>query len=473
MEHVVEEESEIISREHQIFAEYPVPKAVAAMVIPTIISQIITVIYNLADTWYVGLTGNAAAVAAISLCLPVYNIMTAFGNLFGIGGSSVIARSLGNGEQKRAQTAFSLAVRGAFAAAAVYAALLLVFARPFLLQIGGDADSIAYAVWYTRVTMVIGGIPTILSAVFAHLIRSTGQSKTASFGITLGAVLNMVLDPLFMFVILPKGNEVLGAAIATALSNVAAMLYFIVYIFRSRKNGMFRLALEKGSKIGWVLSDILKCGIPSFFLLAAGQVSNFFLNGMIADMGASAAMAGIGVVRKIDSLAYAVNQGITQGMLPIVAYCYASRRFFRMKSVVVFSSVCTLSFSILCSIGSYVFAPWLIGFFINDALTIFYGTKFLRILCIAVSVYPVLFVIIAVFQAVGESVKPFLLSLLHKGSLDIVLFFVIRKFFGVEYILWASPVMAAAALAVGIIMAARLFRQLQDMNCFRFSQQIP
>lgn len=462
MENKIEEESEIVARERKIFAEYPVPKAVAAMVVPTIISQIITVIYNLADTWYVGLTGNAAAVAAISLCLPVYNIMTAFGNLFGIGGSSVMARALGTGQTKRAQTAFSLAVRGAFIAAASYALLLLLFARPFLMCIGGDAASIDYAVWYTRVTMVIGGIPTILSAVFAHLIRSTGQSKTASFGITLGAVLNMVLDPLFMFVLLPRGNEVLGAAIATAISNAASMFYFMVYLLRGKENEIFRFALEKGMEIGNTQLDIFKCGIPSFFLLAAGQISNFFLNGMIAEMGASAAVAGIGVVRKIDSLAYAVNQGITQGMLPIVAYCYASRRVFRMKSVVAFSSVCTLSFSVLCSIGSYLFAPQLIGFFINDGDTIFYGTRFLRILCIAVSIYPVLFVIIAVFQAVGQSIKPFLLSLLHKGSLDIVLFFVIRKCFRLEYILWASPIMAAVALLAGIALMGRWFKTMKE-----------
>ena len=208
--------------------------------------------------------------------------------------------------------------------------------------------------------------------------------------------------------------------------------------------------------------DIMKSGIPSFFLLAAGQISNFFLNGMIADMGASAAVAGIGVVRKIDSLAYAVNQGITQGMLPIVAYCYASKRTSRMKSVVAFSSVCTLSFSLLCSIVSYIFAPQLIRFFINDANTIAYGSSFLRVLCIAVSIYPILFVIIAVFQAVGEGGEPFFLSLLHKGSLDIVLFFVIRKLFGLEYILWASPVMAAVALMAGIVMVSKLFRRLQN-----------
>lgn len=453
------EESETLSREREVFEKYSVPKAVAAMAIPTVISQVITVIYNLADTWYVGLTGNASAVAAISLCLPVYNIMTAFANLFGIGGASVIARALGDDHRHRAQRAFTLSIRGALIAAAAYSLLLGIFARPFLMMIGGDDSSIDYAVSYTWVTMVIGGIPTVLSAVFAHLIRSTGQSKTASLGITIGAVLNMVLDPLFMFVLLPKGNEVLGAAIATAISNTASMSYFFVYILKIH-NSLFHFRLESKRSVRITTLDILKSGLPSFFLLAAGQISNFFLNGMIADMGASAAVAGIGVVRKIDSLAYAVNQGITQGMLPIVAYCYAAKNHKRMKSVIGFSTVCTVGFSLISSVCAFAFAPYLIEFFINDSVTVFYGTKFLRILCIAVAIYPALFVIIAVFQAAGQSIKPFLLSLLHKGSVDIVLFFVIRQLFGTEYILWASPIMALIALSTAGVMLWRWLRKL-------------
>lgn len=459
-----EEESELALREKRIYADMPIPKAVATMIVPTIISQIITVIYNLADTWYVGLTNNAAAVAAISLCLPVYNIMTAIANLFGIGGASVITRAVGEGHHHRARLAFVLSIRGALIAAAGYCLLLGLVARPFLLAIGGDADSIDLAVRYTMITIVIGGIPTVLSAVLAHLIRCTGRSGAAGFGITLGAVLNMVLDPLFMFVLLPDGQEVVGAAIATAMSNAVALVYFIVYLLRHKEVPIFRFTLEEHGSVRATACDILRSGIPSFIILAAGQISNFFLNGMIADMGASAAVAGIGVVRKIDSLAYAINQGITQGMLPIVAYCYSSRRIRRMKSVVGFSAMLTVVFSLLCSLCSYIFAPQLIAFFIRDADTIFYGAKFLRVLCIAVAIYPLLFVIIAVFQAVGKGAKPFLLSLLHKGSLDIVLFFVIRKAFGLEYILWASPIMAAVALIVGIALALRLFRSLHPKS---------
>ncbi len=464
MENAVEAESEIELREKKIYADMPVPKAVATMIIPTIVSQIITVIYNLADTWYVGLTNNAAAVAAISLCLPVYNIMTAIANLFGIGGASVITRAIGEGHRHRARRAFVLSVRGALIMAAAYCLLLGLISRPFLLAIGGDADSIDYAVRYTTITMVIGGIPTILSAVFAHLIRSTGQSKVASFGITLGAILNMGLDPLFMFVLLPSGQEVVGAAIATAISNAAAMVYFIVYLLCHKEVSIFRFTLENHKSVRVTTWDIMKSGMPSFCLLAAGQISNLVLNGMIGDMGASAAVAGVGVVRKIDSLAYAVNQGITQGMLPIVAYCYSSRRIKRMKAVVGFSAMLTITFSLLCSLCSYLFAPTLIEFFIKDAETVYYGAKFLRVLCIAVAIYPLLFVIIAVFQAVGEGLKPFLLSLVHKGSFDIALFFIIRKVFGLEYILWATPIMALVALLVGIVMILRMFKLMPLKN---------
>ena len=187
--------------------------------------------------------------------------------------------------------------------------------------------------------------------------------------------------------------------------------------------------------------------------------SNCFLNGMIATMGSSAAVAGIGITRKLDSVAYAVNQGITQGMLPIVSYCYAAGRQERMRKVIRFSAVCTMSFSLVWSLISWFFAPEMIGLFIRDADTVFYGAQFLRVLCISVAIYPLLFVIITVFQAVGDSAKPFVLSLLHKGSLDIVLYFVIRHFFGVEYILWSSVIMDIIALSLSLILYKKRFSQ--------------
>lgn len=454
-------QAESLSREERMFSQMPIPKAVGAMVVPTIISQLITVVYNLADTWFVGLTGSNAAVAAVSLCLPLYSLLTAFSNLFGIGGASVIARAMGMHNLSRARRAFSLSVRGALAAACAYSLLMLLCARPLLMLIGGDDSNIGHALTYAHVTITLGGIPTVLSAVFAHLIRATGKSREASFGITMGAVLNLILDPLFMFLLLPPGNEVLGAAIATAISNVVSMVYFLLQLRRHTESGIFRFSLRPEDRAEKPLADILRSGAPSFCLIGMSMFSNCFLNGMLSDMGQSASVAGIGIVRKIDSVAFAVNQGISQGMLPIVAYCFSARLHSRMKKVIFYCAGCTMAFSLLWSTASYLFAPELVGFFIRDADTVYYGARFLRILCFSVAIYPALFVIISVFQAMGKSVTPFLLSLLHKGSLDIVLFFVIRHFWGLEHILWAAPIMDTLSLVLGLLLFLRHLRMLQ------------
>lgn len=448
----------------RIFEEYPVDKALSAMVMPTIISQLILVVYNLADTWYVGRTGNADAVAAVSLCLPVYTILSAISNLFGIGGASAAARSLGIGNKARARQAFSISFYAGLLVSISYAVLIHVFCRPLLLLIGGDSGDIDYAVSYLEWTTVIGAIPTILSPTLAHMIRASGKPKTASFGMVFGAMLNIVLDPLFMFVLLPHGREVAGAAIATMISNTVSLFYFLIYISRNMENNIysFRLCRSRGSYA--IFRDVFFSGIPGFCMQTFAMFSNCFLNSMLSAMG-SEAVAGIGIVRKIDQIAFAVNQGITQGMLPLVAYCYSSGLHKRMKHIIFCSAVSTFAFSLLCMCLSLLFAPELVAVFIRDDATIRYGAEFLRVICLAIPVYSITFVIIAVFQAAGRGTEPFVLTLIRKGSIDIVLMFVIRAAFGVSYITLASPITEVIALCIGLAMLFRFLKHLRDSVC--------
>lgn len=215
-----------------LFESAPVLEAVVKLAFPTVIGQIILVVYNMADTFFISLTGSDAMISAVTVCMPAFMVLSAVSNLFGIGGASVLARALGAQRTDRAQKAFFRTVTGALCAAAGYSLILIAAARPLLLRIGGDADSIGYAMTYTWITVILGGIPTILSSTLAHLIRATGRPKISSCGITMGAVLNMILDPLFMFVWLPRGHEVAGAAIATALSNVVSVLFFLIFLLR-------------------------------------------------------------------------------------------------------------------------------------------------------------------------------------------------------------------------------------------------
>ncbi|MCM1192328.1 MAG: MATE family efflux transporter [Acetatifactor muris] len=220
----------------------------------------------------------------------------------------------------RAKRVLKLSLVGAFCIAVCYAIFMTVCRHPLLLLIGGDAGTIGYAESYVFWTIMVGGIPTIMAPVCGHLIRAMGHPRQASFGMILGALLNIGFDPLFMFVLFPRGNEVMGAAIVTALFNCLSLVYYVI-LFCVHK------ILEKahGSQggTGELILEIIKGGIPSFFMVALAMVSNCFLNSMISTLG-SEAVAGLGIVRKIDQLAYAVNQGITQGMLPLAAYCYAS-----------------------------------------------------------------------------------------------------------------------------------------------------
>ena len=189
-----------LRKETEIFENYSIPKAVAALALPTVITQIITIFYNFADTWYVGLTNNSAAIAALSVCMPIYVLMAAIANLFGIGASSVITRSLGARMPEKARRAFSFAFWGGIVVSILYSVIILLFRSELAYLIGGDADSFDFIQKYMFWTMIIGWLPTVLYSLVGHLISSVGASKQASFGMSLGAVMNIILDPIFMFI---------------------------------------------------------------------------------------------------------------------------------------------------------------------------------------------------------------------------------------------------------------------------------
>lgn len=449
------------AKDKEIFENYPISKAIAVMAVPTIVSQLIHVVYNLSDTWFVGLSKDPNAVAAISLILPIYNLMTGFANLFGIGGAAVVARSLGYGDKDKAKRAFSSAIWAAIIVAIVYSVFIGIFGRRILLLIGADSSNIMYAYRYSIISIVIGAIPTIVSAAIASLIRSTGASKVASIGLTTGAISNIILDPLFMFVLLPRGNEVIGAAIATTLSNIISLVYFVIYLYRHRDYEIYNanIAYLKGSSV--IVKETVRCGLPSFLILGMAMFSNCFLNNITSSYGSSYAIAGLGVTRKIDSLGYSFINGVTQGVLPIMSYCYAAKRFDRMKKTILYSIIIVLTFSLTNLLVCTLAAPSLIGFFIDNPQTIVYGAKYLRILSVSIPIYSVTFVIIAVLQSVGRSRPAMALTLIRKGTLDVICFYIIKNLWGAGEILYASPIVECVAVTTALIMLFILLNKIK------------
>lgn len=449
-----------LSRESAaLFETAPIPSAVFALAVPTIITQLINIIYNFADTWYVGRTGNAAMVAALSVCMPVFILLSAVANLFGIGGASVISRAMGRKDTHYARKAFAFCFFAGLAAAAAYALLILLLRSRLIFMIGGNEESYAYINDYMFWTMILGAVPTVGNVLCGHLVRSVGAAREAGFGMSMGGVLNIILDPLFMFVILPPGNEVTGAAIATCLSNLAAFVYFLLYLRRHRLHPILTMSVSDFTMEEGIPGSVISIGIPAALSTTLAMLSNITANALVSEFG-SAAVAGMGVAKKINMLAFNTTMGLTQGVLPLLGYNYGSGNFQRLKKAIVFTGVVGLSFNCLCTLVFRGFAPGLVSFFIAEENSVRFGSSFLRIIALATPLASLSYLTNTVFQASGRRISSFILSILRKGCMDIPLMFLFRFLWGMYGIVWATPIAEIASLAVAAVLVRLMLRDL-------------
>ena len=264
-------------QKRNLFENWDVTRAVFYLAFPTVVGQIILVIYNMADTFFVGMAGSDAMLTSVTVCMPAFMFLSAISNLFGIGGASVISRSLGAQDREQVHLSAAFAFWGCLLLTAAYAVLAYLVRDYYIDLLGGtNAQVHRNAVSYLTCTVVLGGIPTAMSALLSHLIRAEGRSFQASIGIALGGVFNIVLDPLFMFVILPPGNEALGAAIATMLSNVIALLYFAaVYLFiKIRKRSALSLRPDRKMLHTQVRWPVLSAGLPACMMTLMENIEN-------------------------------------------------------------------------------------------------------------------------------------------------------------------------------------------------------
>ena len=446
----------------ELFARMPVSRAVIALVIPTIVSQIITVIYNMADTFFIGQMNDPNQVAAATLAMPPFVMLTGIANLFGIGGASLISRSLGVGDREKAKRCAAFSIWTAVAVALLYG-LGMYLLRPVVFPIlGTDASTYGYCSDYVLWTIAVGGVPTVASACLAHLVRAEGYSREASVGVALGGVLNILLDPIFIF---PLGLGVTGAAMATMLSNVAATVYFVLLLRRNRAQTVIRFTPRNYTWRQEIPKEILLVGFPSFLMMLMGTVSNMVLNRMVVSYS-NQAIAGMGIAKKIDMLAFAIANGMTQGVLPLIGYNYAARNGARMKSVARTAFAYSLAVATVGAVLLFTCAVPVVRFFLDDAVTISYGQHFLRIICITCPAISVTMMVISIFQATGQKTRPMVLSLLRKGSVDVVFMFVMNAAAGADGIPWATTIADCIAMAVALLLFLPYWRRLtRSMAC--------
>ena len=441
----------------QLFEEMPVLKAVVALEVPTVISQLITVIYNMADTFFIGQVGDPNQVAAASICLPLFMLLTGMANLFGIGGASLISRSLGTGDQEHARRASAFSLWGAGVVALAYG-LLIGACRSFLFPlVGADKATYEFCCRYAFWVIVIGAVPTVLSAVFAHLVRAEGYSRQASFGVALGGILNIILDPIFISVL---HLEIVGAAIATLLSNLAAVAYFLLLIRRKKNQLVLSLRPQDVTLKHGIPSEVLLVGLPSAIMNISGVLSNICMNRLMESYG-NEAVAGIGIAKKVDVLNYAIATGMSQGVIPLIGYNYSAKNYKRMMSAVRTTFILSITVAVLGTVFLLTGAQFIVRAFIDDPQTVQYGSQFQRIICLTGPCIPVSMVIIATFQAVGKKVLPLILSMLRKGAVDIPAMFLMNRLVGITGIVWATPIADVVSMVAAILCFIPFWRDLR------------
>ena len=434
-----------------IFESMPVPEAVRTMALPTVISQLIVLIYNMADTFYLGRTNNPFMVAGVSLILPVFNICLSLAGLSGIGGGALVSRLLGAGEPEEAEKVSAFSIHLAVATTAFFSIAMLLFMNPILGLLGASGNTLSYARQYSFCVIVLGGVPTVLSNVMANLLRSVGESGKAGFGIAMGGILNIILDPLFMFVLFPAGREVLGVGVATLISNCCACLFFIITILQLGQKTVLRFGISRGRPQKGTgqaphtggfprpenVRSVFTVGIPSSVATLLFDIDYIVIDKLMSGYG-DIALAAIGIVLKAERLPLNTGIGICQGMMPLVAYNYSSGDRKRMFSIIRFSLIAGLTVGAL-SVAMYeISAGAIMRLFIADPETVRLGTDFLRIRSLATPLMFMSFFTVYTFQGFGRGERSLFLGVMRWAAFNIPMLFILNHFIGMYGIVWSQ-----------------------------------
>ena len=438
----------------ELFETMPIRRAAMTLVIPTVISQLVMLVYNMADTWYIGQTGDAYQVAAVTVTYPIFMMMNALANLFGIGGSSLLSRMLGGGEQKKTGVIAAFSLWAAGGVTLCYSLLCLFFDLQFLTLLGTDAGTLPYAQDYLFWTVVIGGLPTVLNMVLANIVRAQGDARISSIGMSIGGVLNMVMDPVFIFLM---GMGVAGAALSTCLSNTVSLIFLLIHVVRHRKDSLVVIPLFP-KRVAWKTQrDIYSIGTPAALQILLAAVSNAVLLRLMSGYPV-AATSGMGVMQKVESIPFQAIMGISSGVLPLIAYNFASGNRERMHKAVRFALTRGIVCAVICFMLCEAFAPVIVRFFVDDVSSVQYGAEFVRLRTLALPFITVEFMLIAVFQGIGGAKQAFFLSLFRKGILDLPLMALFNLLLPMYGLMLVQPIMECC----GAIIAVMLYKKLQN-----------
>ncbi len=431
----------------EVFETMNVPKALSIIALPTIVSQIIVLVYNIADTWFIGRTNNPYMVGASSLVLTVFMATAAIANLFGVGGGTLVVRLLGAKKEDDARKVASHTVLMAAVAALLFALLCLVFMDSILRFLGASENTYGYARQYFLIAVIAGAIPTVETMAMSMVLRNVGYSREAGFGVGMGGVLNILLDPLFMFVILPDGYQVLGAAIATFISNIVSFVYFIVIFHKVRNETVLQIP-RRYERLGKELAGSLySVGITAFIGVIVFDLVNVAINRLAVSHG-DISLAAMGIVLKVERLPMNIGMGICLGMVPLVGYNYSAKNFDRMDRFFSAARLGVIIVTFACAVLFWIFAEPVVKAFIKDGETVSLGIKYLRGRCFSIPFMILGHHISSFMQAVGKGKTSLLLCFIRHMVFCVPTLIIMNSILGINGLAWGQTIADILAIIV-------------------------
>ncbi len=441
------------SNDLDIFRSMPVGRAVLKNAIPAMAAMLMVLVYNLADTFFIGQTHNDILVAAVSLATPVFLIFMAVGSIFGIGGTSVISRALGQGRREYARQVCSFCMWSCVVVGVALSALFLLGMEQILALVRASADTWEPTKTYLTIVAFCGPFVLIANC-YNNILRAEGQSTRAMMGQVIGNLTNVVLDPLM---ILTFGWGIAGAAIATVLGNVVGAGYYILYFLRG--SSTLSVSPRDFRARGGVCTGVLAIGIPASLGSLLMSVSQIVVNGRMAGYG-DMALAGIGVAMKATMITGMLCIGFGQGVQPLLGYCVGAGLKERFEKVMRFSLWFALALSAAMTAACYLLTDQIVGAFLTDSAAYAYAVQFVHILLTTSILFGIFYVFANALQAMGAATAALVVNLSRQGFIYIPALFLLELLLGAQGLAWAQPVADVLSTLLVAGLYARNVRRL-------------
>lgn len=430
-----------------------VSKAVAKMAIPSVISSLVTVVYNMADTFFVGQTGDALQVAAVSLTNPIFILFMAFANMFGMGGSAAASMALGQKNEKRVRQVSAFVTYASLIVGVLFAVILLVFTGPILSLFGADAQTYEYARGYT-VYVAVGAPFIIWSAAASFVVRAEGASREAMIGNMIGTIANIVLDPIF---ISGFGMGAAGAAIATTIGNLMASAYYLWYFLRRSK--VMSLRPKDFTCREGILKGVCSTGLPTAIFSALMSVSTIVLNQILVAYG-NDSVAAIGIVFKANMFITFLQMGLANGIQPLLGYSYGAGSMKRFQEVERFTKKCCVIVGVAATVLFFVAREPIIRLFISDNDVVRYGVEMLVAYMVSGPFIGILFVNMNCMQSVEHALPATILSVMRQGVLLIPLLYLLEAVAGLDGVIYGQAITDYIAVILSAVIWSKIKRKL-------------